>query len=90
MSTIKLNDLFANIEKLAEKVHNSWWYEKKKQGFHAPLDCEQWASTNNKFDKICPYCHSDMYPYEELPDNVKEYDRVTVRTVLSAIKDIGK
>ena len=26
--------------------------------------------------------HPDMLPYQELPENVKEYDRVTVRRVL--------
>jgi len=30
-----------------------------------------------------------MYPYEELPEHVKEYDRVIVRGVLSAIDEIA-
>ena len=29
--------------------------------------------------------HPDMHPYHELPENVKEYDRVTVRCVLDAL-----
>lgn len=47
---------------------------------------------NPKFYKWCDKCHIDMYPYEELPENIKEYDRVTVRTVVNAIKgmDITK
>ena len=30
--------------------------------------------------------HPDMIPYEELAENVNEYDRVTARTVISALK----
>jgi hypothetical protein len=41
-----------------------------------------------KFHKWCQNCHPDMYPYKDLSDNVKEYDRVTVRTVLNAIKEL--
>jgi len=40
------------------------------------------------FYKWCDKCHADLYPYQQLPENVKEYDRVTVRTVLNAIKEL--
>lgn len=78
------------IEKLSEAVHDAWWEEKRKQGFHAPANCVNADPDNpifsfNKFQKYCDKCHTDMYPYEELPENVKEYDRVTVRTVLKAL-----
>ncbi|MCP1159280.1 hypothetical protein [Bacillus infantis] len=43
---------------------------------------------NPKFYKWCDKCHADLYPYEELAENIKEYDRVTVRTVLNAIKEL--
>ncbi|MNC15028.1 RyR domain protein [compost metagenome] len=43
---------------------------------------------NPKFFKWCDKCHTDLYSYSELPENKKEYDRVTVRAVLSAIEDI--
>lgn len=33
--------------------------------------------------------HPDWKPYDELPDDVKEYDRVTVRTVLGALQMSG-
>ena len=39
-------------------------------------------------EKRCDKCHTDLYSYSELPENVKEYDRVTVRAVLRAIKNI--
>lgn len=43
---------------------------------------------NIKFYKWCDKCHTDLYPYNELPENIKEYDRVTVITVLEAIGKI--
>jgi hypothetical protein len=81
------------IEELSEQVHNAWWEEKKRQGFHAPAEClfclEQIRTEpDKKRKKHCNHCHTDMYPYNELPENIKEYDRVTVRSVLAAIKKI--
>ena len=65
-------------EALSKKVHDAWMEEKAKQGFvyGETLDLE------NKR-------HPDMKPYEELSENVKEYDRVTVRTVLKAQREVG-
>ena len=40
--------------------------------------------------KWCDKCHTDMYPYDSLSENIKEYDRVTVRTVLEALHSLGK
>lgn len=87
------------IERLSEKVHDAWWEEKKKQGFHAPYDCELFKNSiqpqsiewykSQKFTKHCDKCHPDMYPYDELPEGIKEYDRVTVRAVLKAIDELG-
>ena len=103
---MNIDKLQNNIEFLAEQVHNTWWQEKEKQGFHSPNDCESenrtgyinsdWQSQerfDNYFDsryyEWCDKCHSDMYPYNELPEHIKEYDRVTVRTVLNAIDKLG-
>ena len=83
-----LEFLESNLEKIAEEVHNAWWEEKKNQGFHPPTQCIDWSFGCNQFKKICDYCHTDMYPYNELPENIKEYDRVTVRSVIKAIKNI--
>lgn len=86
------------IETLSEKVHNAWWKEKKEQGFHAPIDCKNarpiYAVGENEarekaFSKHCDKCHTDMYPYDELPEHIKEYDRVTVRVVLDALESLG-
>ena len=95
-----------HLEIVSAKVHDAWWEEKKKQGFHAPNKCQSknhksfqdadWRAKerfedlhNPKFYKWCDKCHTDMYPYEELPENIKEYDRVTVRAVDKALVDSG-
>ena len=83
-----------NIEFLSEQVHNAWMEEKLKQGFHAPDDCSNFDQGDvahyyrEKFERHCDKCHTDLYPYSELPENIKEYDRVTVRSVLDAIKKL--
>lgn len=43
---------------------------------------------NPKFYKWCDKCHTDMYPYDELAENIKDYDRVTVDTVIKAIEQL--
>ena len=92
------------IEKLSEEVHNAWVKEKVEQGFHAPIECKNYMSAVRElnvlnhsstlivpgcFNKCCDKCHTDLYPYPELPENIKEYDRVTVRAVLNAMEKLG-
>jgi hypothetical protein len=103
---MNIQELEQNIEFLSEQVHNAWWEEKKRQGFHAPNDCQsknhlsfcgtEWQTKerfednhNPKLYKWCDHCHTDMYFYDELPENIKDYDRVTVKTVIEAIKKLG-
>jgi len=71
-----------NKEKIAAEVHNAWWEEKISQGFHSPTSAH---SDADKFVKVCDKCHTDMYPYNDLPENIKDYDRVTVQAVIDAI-----
>ncbi len=82
------------LEIISEAVHDAWWEEKKKQGFHAPVHCPnvivsvgltEGEYKEMLFTERCDKCHTDMYPYSDLPENIKEYDRVTVRTVLKAL-----
>lgn len=42
-----------------------------------------------KFQVFCDKCHTDLYPYTELPEHIKEYDRVTVRRVLQALGELA-
>ena len=65
------------IELLSEKVHNAWMKEKEAQGF----------SYGKDYDKEKKK-HPDMLPYNELKEEVKEYDRATVRAVLQAQKEL--
>ena len=65
------------IELLSEKVHNAWMKEKEAQGFSYGKDYDK---ENKK--------HPDMLPYNELKEEVKEYDRATVRAVLQAQKEL--
>ena len=66
------------IELLSEKVHNAWMKEKEAQGF----------SYGKEYDKEKKK-HPDMLPYNELKEEVKEYDRVTVKAVLQAQKELN-
>lgn len=77
---MKLKDL-PDLETVAEMVHNSWWKEKTKQGFHAPADCPQMGCVN---------CHPNMIPYDQLSEMAKDLDRATVRMVYEAIIKAGK
>lgn len=85
-------DVGSLLEPLSAKVHEAWWEEKKSQGFHPPTEHKENANFNHvrdKFTKICDECHADMYPYDELPENIKDYDRVTVKAVLGALDSLG-
>ena len=97
-----ISKIEVHSEKIASGVHDAWWDEKKKQGFHPPYECKTKEASDAhaqdmksyghhefpKFHKFCDKCHTDMYPYEQLPENIKDYDRVTVSAVLSAISRI--
>jgi hypothetical protein len=92
---LDITTIIPHKEEIASNVHDSWWDEKKKQGFHAPMACKSQDAIDlckhleiYKFHKFCDKCHTDMYPYNELPENIKNYDRVTVDAVLAAIKKI--
>ncbi|MFA7171307.1 MAG: hypothetical protein WC180_04910 [Candidatus Paceibacterota bacterium] len=83
-----------NVEFLSDKVHQAWMREKRSQGFHAPNECplfdpsDDKRTYSDKFTRHCGKCHTDLYPYDELPENVKEYDRVMVRTVIQAMEKL--
>ena len=66
------------IELLSEKVHNAWMKEKEAQGFSYG---EEYSKEEKK--------HPDMLPYNELKEEVKEYDRATVKAVLQAQKELS-
>nr|MDO8112780.1 RyR domain-containing protein [Candidatus Sigynarchaeota archaeon] len=72
------------LPKLAEFVHNSWWQEKIKLGFHHPSELhKEWDPKAPK--KICDHCHLDMIPFDELTPATKNLDNATVETVLAGL-----
>ena len=85
-------DLLANLPKglvdgLAEYIHDSWWEEKIKQGFHHPSQKHKEWKRNQK--KICDKCHLDMIPYNKLPESSKRFDKVTIETTLAGLRIMG-
>lgn len=91
------------VEELAKEVHNSWWQEKRRQGYvdynleECPIcgseimvlglpqsDVARCYSNSCEFSRAT---RKDMIPYEELAENIKELDRVTVRAVLLALNN---
>lgn len=83
------------IELLAEDSHIGWMQEKQRQGYadHVWKTC---ACGIPDCELVCLICdlpkdkhHPDMLPYAELPEHIKEYDRVTVRGVLAGIERHG-
>src|SRR4051812_16939877 len=83
MRGAQMDDL---LEALAERSHIGWMEEKQRQGYadHVrSIDANGiGCCTNEKH-------HPDMLPYAELPEHIKEYDRVTVRGVLDGIEAAG-
>jgi hypothetical protein len=79
-----------SVEGLAAKVHEGWMAEKQRQGFadHA-YSRRCWDRTPGRCAFAEDRHHTDMLPYPELPEHVKEYDRATVRAVLGALRTEG-
>lgn len=92
------------IELLAEDSHRSWMQEKQRQGFTDHPYQGEWIGDSGRAwcgfvfeehggNRVCEVPqrehHPDMLPYADLPENVKEYDRVTVRGVLAGIERHG-
>jgi hypothetical protein len=80
-------------EAIAEQVHEAWAAEKQRQGFanHTLDMCPD--KYGRDWKASCPWPdikhHGDMLPYAQLPENVKEYDRVTARAALQGIERAG-
>lgn len=62
------------IEQIARNVHDQWALERQRQGW-------TWGEHRNDDKKA----HPGIVPYDALTDTEKEVDRVTVRTVISAL-----
>jgi hypothetical protein len=76
------------VDNLAEFIHDSWWEEKRSQGFHHPSEIHaEWNPKNPKL--LCDKCHLDMIPYDQLPESSKRFDWVTIKNVLAGVRVLG-
>lgn len=66
------------IEELAKALHHAWMQEKIAQGWvYGPI---------KDFEKKT---HPDLVPYENLPDEKKELDRMYVRDFINILEKAG-
>lgn len=90
------------IEQLSDAVHQNWMREKQAQGFadHVTQPCTFQDGRRRRCSTVChandAECilpadknHTDMLPYADLPEKVKQYDRATVQAVLTALEGLG-
>jgi len=72
------SDLLELIELLAKNTHEVWAQQRLAEGW-------QYGIARNDERKE----HPCLVPYEELPENEKEYDRGTVRKVVKVMVGLG-
>lgn len=78
-SDVKLPDeLETLVEQMAKNVHEVWAETRIKQG---------WTYGEQRDDKL--KTHPCLVPYEELPDEEREYDRNTALGTLKLITKLG-
>lgn len=81
------------VDTFTEFIHDSWWVEKKKQGFVSPRDFNKKWMPGDPLPKQCDTlkvgtragCHEDMVPYEDLPESSKKFDAITANTVIMSL-----
>jgi ryanodine receptor 2 len=66
------------LEQLAENTHEVWAAQRLKDGW-------RYGERRNDSERL----HPCLVPYNELPEEEKEYDRNTTREVLKAILATG-
>lgn len=78
-SDVTLSDDLVNLtEEMARNVHEVWATARISQGW-------QYGATRNDVEKT----HPCLIPYEELPEEEKEYDRRTAVETLKLIRKLG-
>lgn len=78
-SDVKLPDeLETLVEQMAKNVHEVWAETRIKQG---------WTYGERRDDRL--KTHPCLVPYEELPEDEKEYDRNTALGTLKLITKLG-
>jgi hypothetical protein len=78
---------------IRSEVHNSWWRNKKKQGFVSPRKYNKKWNHGDPLPIQCNEhnvkCHSDMIKFEDLPKHIQKVDIMTVRTTIKALEEKG-
>lgn len=88
----KVHDAWQN-EKISQGFHAPVNCQSENKRSYRDASWNEKERFDDHFDhrlyKWCEKCHTDLYPYSELEEHIKEYDRVTVRTVLKAIEEVS-
>ncbi len=78
-SDVKLSDEIKElVEKLSENVHDSWARQRLNDG---------WVFGEERNDKL--KTHPSLVPYDELSENEKDYDRITVQETIKVLLKLG-
>ena len=72
------SELLELTELLARNTHDIWAQQRISEGW-------KYGAERNDAEKL----HPCLVPYEELPENEKEYDRNTAMETLKVIKLLG-
>ena len=71
------------LEVLARSEHNRWVVEKRRAGWIAAPDTSR-ASRNDRYR-----LHNAIFPWEQLPDDLKELDLGPVRNIPTLLAAAG-
>jgi hypothetical protein len=97
IKNMTLQSRLALLEKVAEEVvricdpevagrimHDSWAGTKRAQGYHHQSEC--YAMDRYESNGACPKCHSDLIPWEQLPEGQKDINRHAFDALLKALR----
>ncbi len=68
----------ANVERLAALVHDAWVEQRRKAGW-------QYGKVRNGSERITP----SLVPYDQLSQDERELDRISVRATLNGLTGLG-
>lgn len=78
-SNVELSeDILELIELLAKNTHDNWAKERISNGW-------RYGPIRDDYNKE----HPCLVPYEQLPEDEKDYDRITAKQTLKAIIALG-
>ena len=72
-------------EDVGRIMHESWTRTKRAQGYHHQSEC--CAMDRYESNGACPKCHSDLIPWEQLPEVQKDINRHAFDDILAWLKE---